>query len=174
VSGQTTIGGSNFTVKTTSTSDASQRDSGDAATYQAVVKRNSVPSLQVDMHMSSRGAVQIHMLLGDGFRGARELSLASEDRKMLHGTVDGRAIAPFPVDAKPESVKLADGTALPVLTIDDDVKHAIPALMQTVKGQCSAAAPPVPTRLALLPSPDDGDPPGHFSDTVASAGCIAC
>ena len=136
------------------------------------MRRNSALALAVDTELNAKGELKIRVQVGAGFHGPREVLLTSTDRETLRGEIDGKAIAPFSIHAKPGSMKLADGTAVPGGAIDADIRQAIPALMRSLQDRCPAAkAPPMP----LPPSSSGGaDPPGHYTDTLGSSGCVGC
>jgi len=168
-SARAVVGGREFTID--------MRSAGAPAGSQVhmLVRRGAAPSMDLTVNTSARGELEIHMLLGDGFRGPKEFVFTSADRKTLTGTIDGRAIAPFELAASPETMKLADGSPPPSGSADEDVKQALPKLLEAVHAQCSAGAPLPQKRSALLSAiAGGGDPPGHRSHPNESAGCILC
>ncbi len=174
VAAKATVGTSMFTLDVKVATNISQATTGGGTMdSHMVVRRNMALAFQADTRTTPQGALQSRVLLADGFHGMKEISLTSADRVTLQGTIDGRAIAPQPINAKPESMKFSDGSPIPAVTIDADLKQALPLLVQSAQQSLDCA----PVSAATPPPPGGGgggDPPGHHSDTIASAGCIGC
>jgi hypothetical protein len=173
VAARTTIGASAFTLDVNVATNVTPSPSGGTTESQLVVRRNSALAFQADSTTTPQGALRVRVLLADGFEGMKEIVLTSADRVTLNGTIDGRALAPLSIHAKPESMRFSDGSPIPSVTMDADLKQALPLLVQSAKDSlhCASTATPPPT------PPGGGagsDPPGHHSDTLGSAGCIAC
>lgn len=171
VSSRTVVGEGAFTLTLDSTIGKLDQGGIAASLGHMVIRRNEALALQVDTQVSPAG-LQIRVLTGEGFHGPREILFSSSDRETLRGSIDGRATAPLPIHGKPETLKLADGRPIPNGTVDADLKQAIPVLMGSIKALCVPAAPAGKPKSP--PGTGGGDPPGHFSDPVASGACIAC
>jgi hypothetical protein len=131
--------------------------------------------LQIDTQESPNGPTQIMASYGKGFRGVKEITLTSSDQATIQGTIDGRALAPFPVHASFKSVKFADGSALPAMDADDETRRALPILMEAMGGQCTLTTG-LATSAAHPASGDSngvGDPPAHRPN-FDQAPCILC
>ncbi|GEM_PF-2516116 len=81
---------------------------------------------------------------GQGFQGVKAATFTS-DGTTIQGTVDGRAIVSFPVNAPPGSFTFADGGPAPVLNVAGDVRGAINQITNKTKNdvsECFAAFDP--------------------------------
>jgi len=138
---------------------------------------STATSLQMDTQLSPTGAIQVSVTFGDGFQGIKEILFTSADRVTIQGTIDGRAVAPFPIKGDAKSMKFADGSAIPPTTVDPNVSQALPVLLQAIQTQCDKTNPPsTPAPPAAL-APGGGaspssDPPAH--PFVPSTFCDLC
>lgn len=164
-SAQAVVGARQFTIDMRSAYDRTAGSQLDLS-----VRRGAALAMDFTLRTTAKGELEVHMLLGEGFHGPKELAFASADRKTLTGTIDGRPIAPFDLAASPETMKLADGGPLPEGDVDEDVEQALPKLLEAVKAQCSAAAPS-PEKTSALSLVSE---PAHPSHPDSSAGCILC
>ena len=156
-------------AKFTTTYSFSLATNGTAATS-LKVWRNSELSLRADFQMDKRGTLQILVTAGRGFHGVRQVHLQSENRVTLQGTIDGRSIVPFRIGDNPESMRLADKTAvMPSKSVDADVQEALPVLMQGLQKQCSSTEPPAEAQI-----PRYRREAGQFEGNANFPGCLAC
>lgn len=138
-----------------------------------LLRRGSRVVLQVETQVGAKGDLRIHVQLGDGLRGSRELLFSSTDRGTLQGTIDGKQIVPLPLREKPDSVRFADGSEIPATIVDDDVKQALHLVEDAIEKQCPSAKPTSYNAPAPPPVPT-ADPPGHDTDPQHSEGCNEC
>jgi len=178
----TIIGSNQFTA--TYTKSLAFSSGGALTSEDQLVVQRSVPglgatqaiSLQVDSQSSSSGVLQVSATFGTGFQGVKQITLTSGDGATVQGTVDGAALAPFPIQADPKSVKLANGSAIPAMTVDSDTQQALPLLVQAIGAKCAkttgTSASAVPS-LGGSGSPNE-DPPAHFYNAYSSVPCLTC
>jgi hypothetical protein len=86
--------------------------------------------------------------------------------------MDGRAIAPMPIKGDPSLMRFADGTAIPPETVDDDVKLAIPILLNDVKTKCGSKPQAATDGRRPYDVGDPTDQPAHAM--VPSPTCWVC
>lgn len=137
---------------------------------------SATTSLQMDTQTNADGSTQLNFLFGDGFAGVNQILFTSADRVTFQGSINGRAIAPFSINADPKSIRFADGSAIPATTVDSEVSQALPTLLKAIQGQCPqvtpSTAPAVPAAAGTvrMASPSTPAHPPGFSQ----APCIAC
>lgn len=170
-SARTKVGQTWFTVDVSSSVNQMEQVNNGATTARMVVRRNNTAALQLEAQATRQG-VSVHVVLGTGFHGMHDVSFTSNDRETAQGTIDGRAIAPFSIHAKADSIKFADGSPLPTGTIDADLKQALPPLMKSIRAQCPSAA--LPFAPPFAPTTGGGDPPSHYSYPNQSSACQGC
>jgi hypothetical protein len=154
------------------------RGSG-SATQRLAVWRNNEQSLQVDTTTDSDGHFKVRETFGAGFHGLGEATFRSDDRVTLIGVVDGRAMTPSRLDAKPESLTFSDGREAPRATIDDDLSQALHLLLDRLQRRCKPATSPDTASATAAGAPPRHGPtprgePGHTSNTEGSAACVEC
>lgn len=182
----TTAGASQFSATLTHSSGISSFSVGGGPETHLAVQRRRRPntsattSLQLDTKTNLNGAVQLSLLLGDGFDGVKQIMFTSQDRATVHGTIDGRAIAPFPIKSDPKSIKFADGSAIPTTTVDNESKQALPILLQAMHSQCpppsGSTAPALRSQAADQPAhpPNFDQGPCILCTATAAAADFAC
>jgi hypothetical protein len=137
-----------------------------------VVRRNGSVAIEADTVLLPKGAIEVHVRLGVGFDGPKDARFISKDRETVEGTLDGNAITPFKLAARPSALTFADGRPVPMGKIDEDVRKALPLLARSVEQECpKKPLPPMP--LPELPS-KPGDPPGHYTNPHGSSACDGC
>ena len=176
----------NFLFTATLTRSLTLSSSGQAtvsATHLVVQRSNRckpsqppVTALTVDTQSTPNGAVQLSATFGTGFQGVKQVTLVSTDRATFQGTVNGAALAPFPIKADPKSIKLADGSAVPATIVDVGTQQALPTLFQMIQGQCTKTAGSTPSAGLIQTGGGNAgvDPPAHpFSPSTACLICVA-
>jgi hypothetical protein len=126
-------------------------------------------SLQIDTQTTPNGALQLMLRFGKGFHGVKEIMFTSADRVTVQGTINGRPIAPFPINADPRSIKFADGSAIPATRVDDETRRALPILVHAIHGQCAQTTGSIAPAVRI----PAGDQPAH-PPNFDTAGCIQC
>jgi hypothetical protein len=180
-----TVGSSQFTATLTRSVTISSGGAASGSGSRVVVQRISAgstspaTSLQIDTQSSPGGAVQISATFGAGFQGVTQITFVSADSATVQGTINGQAIVPFPIGSDPRSIRLANGSAVPAMTVDADTGTAVPALLAAVQTKCGA--PPPTQSAAAAPGGANkraaGDPPAHlpnFSQSACFACCLGC
>ena len=132
-------------------------------------------TLQVDTQTSSKGVVQLSLNFGSGFHGVQQITFISSDRVTIQGTIDGRAITPYSIKSDPKGIRFADGSALSAMSVDDDVKQALPKLLLGIQGKCVQTPGAASADLKLHPDNPmgGGDPPAH-PPNFNMGPCIFC
>jgi hypothetical protein len=85
----------------------------DRRTSSLTVSRAGQLVLRLDSNLASAGALHVHLTAGAGFHGFQEADVTSSDGQTFEGTVDGRALVPFRVDARLRRLAFADGKPAP-------------------------------------------------------------
>jgi hypothetical protein len=172
-SARTQVGKTWFDATFSSKVNVLEHDKSGTTETHLQVRRNSVVALSLDTLMTPKGAIEVYVTTGDGFHGIKKVAFTTRDRgETIHGTIDGKPIAPFSGHDKRESIKLASGAKPASSTIDDDVKIALPVLMRAIQQQCPSA--PTPFILPQGPGGGGGDPPAHYSYPDKGSACSDC
>lgn len=162
------IGGRSFTIDMRSAHSTGESGTIAGSQLHWVVQRDAALSMDFELRGTAGGDLDIHVRLGEGFHGPKDLAFTSVDRRTLTGSIDGQPIAPFDLSAPPDTMTLADGSPPPKGSVDGDVKAALPKLLEAVKNQCAGPAPQQSLALTLESEP------AHSSNPGASGGCVGC
>src|SRR5262249_46482818 len=77
---------------------------------------------------------------GDDFRGIARADFAT-DGKVVTGSIDGRAVGPFPVGADPRTIAFADGKPAPTVSVDPNLQAALNDLWQRAVREATTCSP---------------------------------
>ena len=138
-----------------------------------------VLDIQFSHSPSSRPPYQGQVHLGAVFKTQRSLIWASEDGRLVRGTLDGRRLAPFTIGAAAPPLRFADGgTPPPPEALAADFEAAVRDLLSRarINGEtCRSAFPPARERPPREPrGPQFHALSGHHSNTDSSGACNDC
>jgi hypothetical protein len=103
-----------------------------------------------------------------------QITLTSADEATVQGTIDGAALAPFSIKADPKSLKLANGSAIPAMIVDNDTQQALPALLQGMQRQCAQKSGAAVGQVTHTDAVSMADPPAQFYNPYSSVPCLTC
>jgi hypothetical protein len=154
---------------------------------------------QGSMFMQSRttstkdGHLRVHLAYGPVVTGVKVAEAWTDDGKIIHEIVDGRALMPMPLGADSSAARFVDGRPSPATTIAPGVLDAVGELMAEASSLAHTCdAPPIsgePASGGVQPAAGRGDPAagglqplsgsydgnsGQLDDPQDSSKCILC
>jgi hypothetical protein len=150
--------------------------SSGTSTKTATIRHDTTLVLRVQSSVNKSGAGNLTLTYGPAVRGARHVSITSQDGHTLIGTMDGRTFhgsrnpgARGRRSFSPDSIRFADGREHPQLQVDREITEGLPNLIRELaaaKRFCPPVNPasrrapraPRPTRRTDVDQPPAGGP----------------
>jgi|SRR5579871_347966 len=146
---------------------------GGLVTTTTKVSRGRHSFLVLTATVTPTGALDTTAQLGAGFHGVQTIMLSSPDGNTFQGTIDGRTLAPFNADANPDTVRFADGSAIPKVKIKRALQAVLHKVGQVTFQSCSGVGQP--SGMAVRPADVFGDLcKSGLAKTLGISACDCC
>jgi hypothetical protein len=109
-------------------------------TSTTTIRQNSTLLLETQSTVHPDGPIEVRVTYGKVYQGIAE-ALLTVNGGMISGTVDGRALVPFPATETPDTLQFQDGQPAPETTVNQKLHEAMTKFLGQAKvdgGKCVA------------------------------------
>jgi hypothetical protein len=124
---------------TLTNTDRIPRDSGDVLTSTTIIKQKRALLLKSVITFDSNGTSTLQFRYGRAFTGIARADLVN-DGQTVSGTVDGRAIVPFPASGQVQPFQFQDGQPAPDTALSEELTQRLAELYAKAETQSEACA----------------------------------